>query len=237
MFKQISVVMMMSALFVFSTGCTQSEQPGKTQDGVSPSGENRNDSAFGYSSQISKQVANGTLNDGIVVDRPLSSAPADAADLSGTTARDNNSWNADRISNSAVGFAQEPGSDNASKAYLHAADGSSPIVASGNSVNTVAIDADRRLRASASNSGSVVRVAQVELNRRGFQLEEDGVMGLQTRSALREFQKAEGLEATGELNQTTINALNIKGFGSDTEMDRAPASIEDPEHPTNSNSY
>lgn len=233
--------MMKRHLFLIFTvalmmGCTFSEQPGKTDDGVTPSGSNEDVTWFDRNSQVSEQVVKGKLNDGIIVDRPKSSSPSDSADLSQTTARDNNSWNTDRISNSAVGSAREPASNNASKASLHAADGSSPIVASGNSVNTVAMDADRKIRAS-NSTGSVVRVAQVELNRRGFSLIEDGRLGMLTRSALKEFQKAEGLEATGELNQTTINALNIKGLGSDVEDDRSPASVEDPEHPTNSNTY
>ncbi len=181
--KQTSRLILASLFASLITSCTWSEQPGKTADGVQPSGRNEDTSWFDQNKQISKEVVHGELHDEVNVDRSLSSSPTNSADLSGTTARDNNSWNFDRMSNSAVGSAQEPGSNFASKASLHAADGSSSVVAGGNSVNSVAVDADRKLRA---------------------------------KNAKKSLKKE---------------------IGSEVEMDRAPASIEDLKHPTNTKTY
>jgi peptidoglycan hydrolase-like protein with peptidoglycan-binding domain len=58
-------------------------------------------------------------------------------------------------------------------------------------------------------SGTVRRVQQA-LNERGFQVGmPDGVFGPATQTALRNFQAAERLEATGRLNRATLDALGV----------------------------
>jgi peptidoglycan hydrolase-like protein with peptidoglycan-binding domain len=55
-----------------------------------------------------------------------------------------------------------------------------------------------------------IRQVQQKLNERGFQAGEvDGQMGPKTQSALREFQQATGLPATGQLDQQTLTQLGI----------------------------
>lgn len=80
-----------------------------------------------------------------------------------------------------------------------------------------------RQRGGASRSGSmsqgqgmqnqqVVRQVQEKLKQEGYQVGPvDGIWGPKTQSAVREFQQAEGLEATGQLNQQTLAALEVQG--------------------------
>lgn len=49
----------------------------------------------------------------------------------------------------------------------------------------------------------------------------DGVMGPQTETAIRNFQRDKGLNATGELNDDTIAALNERERGSSTAGTRS----------------
>jgi peptidoglycan hydrolase-like protein with peptidoglycan-binding domain len=59
-------------------------------------------------------------------------------------------------------------------------------------------------------ASATVRRAQQALNDRGFQAgPPDGVLGPATQTALRNFQAAERLEATGRLNRATLDALGI----------------------------
>jgi peptidoglycan hydrolase-like protein with peptidoglycan-binding domain len=60
-----------------------------------------------------------------------------------------------------------------------------------------------------------------------YQGKVDGVWGPKTESALRNFQTQSGLEATGELNETTARALGIDGAGSETVVPRQPVSGTD----------
>jgi peptidoglycan hydrolase-like protein with peptidoglycan-binding domain len=60
-----------------------------------------------------------------------------------------------------------------------------------------------------------------------YQGQVDGVWGPKTESALRNFQTQSGLEATGELNDTTARALGIDAAGSDTSVQRQPVSGKD----------
>lgn len=77
------------------------------------------------------------------------------------------------------------------------------------------IPADRGTNASASTnssaaSSSVVRLAQMSLNDRGFNAgAPDGVMGPTTEAAVRDFQQAQRLPQTGTLDQPTLNALGV----------------------------
>ncbi|MBU8541369.1 peptidoglycan-binding domain-containing protein [Falsiroseomonas tokyonensis] len=63
----------------------------------------------------------------------------------------------------------------------------------------------------ASMSGST-RQVQEALNQRGYNAGSvDGIMGPRTRSALREFQRANNLSATGRADSATMAALNVSG--------------------------
>jgi peptidoglycan hydrolase-like protein with peptidoglycan-binding domain len=63
-----------------------------------------------------------------------------------------------------------------------------------------------------------VRQAQMVLKEKGFDAgEADGVLGPRTRKALIAFQRQQGLEPSGEIDQRTATALGIsKGPGSTT---------------------
>ncbi|MDO9501340.1 peptidoglycan-binding protein [Falsiroseomonas sp.] len=61
-------------------------------------------------------------------------------------------------------------------------------------------------------SSASTRDVQRALNDRGFNAGGvDGIMGPRTRGALREFQRANGLTATGRADQATLSALNVSG--------------------------
>jgi hypothetical protein len=57
-----------------------------------------------------------------------------------------------------------------------------------------------------------IRQLQIALNEKGFNVgEPDGVMGSRTRQALIAFQRQQGFQATGQLDQQTLGALRISG--------------------------
>ena len=64
---------------------------------------------------------------------------------------------------------------------------------------------------------------QQALNRKGFNLEEDGDFGSKTEAAICEFQKAEGLMVTGEAAQLTLALLGIISSGNVENNDIADA--------------
>src|SRR5690606_38196208 len=67
-----------------------------------------------------------------------------------------------------------------------------------------------------------VRELQMALRDAGHDPGEiDGIWGPRTRSALRDFQEAEGLNATGRLDQQTAQALNL-----DQGMQRGTATAD-----------
>jgi peptidoglycan hydrolase-like protein with peptidoglycan-binding domain len=51
---------------------------------------------------------------------------------------------------------------------------------------------------------------QQALNKSGYQVKEDGFMGPKTRSALKEFQKKNGLKPTAKIDKPTLGKLGIK---------------------------
>jgi hypothetical protein len=56
----------------------------------------------------------------------------------------------------------------------------------------------------------MVRSAQETLTQKGFDVGPvDGVLGPRTRAALREFQQREGLARSGELDESTLRALDV----------------------------
>jgi peptidoglycan hydrolase-like protein with peptidoglycan-binding domain len=67
---------------------------------------------------------------------------------------------------------------------------------------------------------SSIRRAQTKLERLGYPVETDGELGTKTRTALRNFQRDRGLNATGELDQDTLEALDAD-TGSETSGARS----------------
>ena len=56
---------------------------------------------------------------------------------------------------------------------------------------------------------AMVKSAQAALNKEGASLATDGMMGPKTRAALKSYQQAHGLKATGHLDKATRAALKI----------------------------
>ena len=72
--------------------------------------------------------------------------------------------------------------------------------------------ASSQASASQHSSGSTVQSAQQALQQGGYYKGTvDGKMGPHTRQAIRNFQQAKGLHATGRLNQKTLTALGVTG--------------------------
>lgn len=74
------------------------------------------------------------------------------------------------------------------------------------------------MQGSGSMSGHMqsasVREAQQALQDKGHDVGPiDGVMGPKTAAAVREFQQAQGLKATGRLDRETLSALNVQSTG------------------------
>jgi peptidoglycan hydrolase-like protein with peptidoglycan-binding domain len=65
--------------------------------------------------------------------------------------------------------------------------------------------------ASQAQSSDLVKQAQQKLSQAGHKVQADGVMGPKTEAALKEFQQAKGIEASGELNKDTLAALGVSG--------------------------
>ena len=61
----------------------------------------------------------------------------------------------------------------------------------------------------AAKGSKTVSDAQEALNKEGASLKVDGKSGPQTRAALKSFQKAHGLKATGKLDKATKEALKL----------------------------
>lgn len=62
------------------------------------------------------------------------------------------------------------------------------------------------------SAGSTIESAQQALQQGGYYKGTiDGKMGPHTRQAIRNFQQAKGLHATGHLNQKTLTALGVTG--------------------------
>jgi hypothetical protein len=66
-------------------------------------------------------------------------------------------------------------------------------------------------------SQSEIREVQMKLNQKGFNVgEPDGVMGPKTRDGLAQFQRQEGLQASGDIDSQTADALGISNAPSTT---------------------
>jgi peptidoglycan hydrolase-like protein with peptidoglycan-binding domain len=59
-------------------------------------------------------------------------------------------------------------------------------------------------------AGSQSKAVQSALNKEGYQLKVDGKMGRQTHAALMDFQKKNGLPATGKTDAATLKKLGVK---------------------------
>ena len=88
-----------------------------------------------------------------------------------------------------------------------------------------------------------IRLVQRSLVDRGFAVDPGGTFDDRTQTALMDFQRARGLPATGNLNQSTIDALGLdprdvmpvrgtvgapEGRGSQDEGYRAPGDVDAP---------
>ncbi len=79
-------------------------------------------------------------------------------------------------------------------------------------------------------SKDTVMDVQRTLNKKGYSVDVDGILGTQSRNALASFQQDQGLYTkTGELNQETVAALQINtatNSNDSMEQTRQPASID-----------
>ena len=56
---------------------------------------------------------------------------------------------------------------------------------------------------------AAVKKAQTQLSAAGFKVDADGLMGPKTRSAIKSFQKKNGLKVNGKLNKATLAKLGV----------------------------
>jgi peptidoglycan hydrolase-like protein with peptidoglycan-binding domain len=64
--------------------------------------------------------------------------------------------------------------------------------------------------AAKATQSSSVKTVQSALNKEGYTVAVDGKMGKQTKTALKQFQKAKGLKVTGKIDSPTKAKLGIK---------------------------
>jgi len=60
------------------------------------------------------------------------------------------------------------------------------------------------------SSTRTIKDVQEVLNKEGYKLKVDGLIGRHTRAAIEEFQKIKGLAVTGKPDEATLAKLNIK---------------------------
>jgi peptidoglycan hydrolase-like protein with peptidoglycan-binding domain len=70
--------------------------------------------------------------------------------------------------------------------------------------------ASSKVKAKKAVPSDVVKSVQEALNKEGYKLKVDGLMGKHTRSALRSYQKKNGLKVTGKADEATLAKLNVK---------------------------
>lgn len=72
-------------------------------------------------------------------------------------------------------------------------------------------------------SASVIKQVQQKLTAAGHDAGlADGIMGAKTQQALKDFQQAKGIEATGQLDQRTLGALGVGSSGVGATPSSAP---------------
>jgi peptidoglycan hydrolase-like protein with peptidoglycan-binding domain len=75
--------------------------------------------------------------------------------------------------------------------------------------------------AAQSQGSESVRQAQQALKDKGYDTGPiDGIMGPKTSAALREFQQAQGIQASGRLDQQTLSALDVQSTGMSSRSGR-----------------
>jgi peptidoglycan hydrolase-like protein with peptidoglycan-binding domain len=70
--------------------------------------------------------------------------------------------------------------------------------------------ASSEVKAAKAVPSNVVKAVQEALNKEGYKLKVDGLMGKHTRSALKSYQKKNGLKVTGKADEATLTKLNVK---------------------------
>lgn len=70
--------------------------------------------------------------------------------------------------------------------------------------------ASSEVKAKKAVPNDVIKAVQEALSKEGYKLKVDGLMGKQTRSALKSYQKKNGLKATGKTDEATLAKLNVK---------------------------
>ena len=82
-----------------------------------------------------------------------------------------------------------------------------------------------------------IRQIQEALNQKGFKAgPADGVLGPETKNALKEFQQKQGFNATGELDNQTMSALGVSTTGQAGQQPGATGQQRPNTGQTNSNS-
>ncbi|GEM_PF-5058222 len=61
-----------------------------------------------------------------------------------------------------------------------------------------------------AKASPTVKAAQEALDKAGFKVKADGIMGRHTRMAIKAFQKKNGLKVTGRLDKATLAKLHAK---------------------------
>ncbi len=76
-----------------------------------------------------------------------------------------------------------------------------------------------------AQASTISKKTWVKRIQRALRVQADGVMGPQTRRAIRRFQRANGLRVTGRVDSTTIDALGLRESGDRTLSSADPATI------------
>jgi hypothetical protein len=92
---------------------------------------------------------------------------------------------------------------------------------------------ERDRSAGGSMSVDEIRRVQLILKERGFAVEVDGILGPQTRQAIMTYQRQQGIQVTGEIDQRTSTSLGVTSAGRDQpgNQDRS-AGDRDRQQPT-----
>lgn len=92
-----------------------------------------------------------------------------------------------------------------------------------------AMKGERKAQAGAGNTKQVRAVQEVLKDRGMYEGEVDGIMGPKTQAALRAFQKKEGLQETGRLDQQTMGRLGVQKTGATGTTSPAASPTTTPE--------
>ena len=73
-----------------------------------------------------------------------------------------------------------------------------------------AVKAEKMPAKSAAMKSEKVKAVQEGLNKAGAKVKVDGILGKETRAALKKFQKDSGLKVTGKADEATLAKLGVK---------------------------